>query len=175
MALSIDNPGIRLYVVARSDEIAHLTEVGPDGSVITGQDELEDADTPAGQLGLALEVNLSDRDIAALAQQYPQFEIGVDLDVGDVVAFKGELFEVIQAHTTQEDWLPPDVPNLFEPTMPEGVIPEWMRPLGSHDAYSEGDKVTHEGYIWESQVNANVWEPGVQDLWQQVEPVSGDK
>ena len=39
--------------------------------------------------------------------------------------------------------------------------PEWSQPLGVHDAYSEGDKVSHGGKHYISSVNSNVWEPGV--------------
>ena len=32
---------------------------------------------------------------------------------------------------------------------------------GAHDAYNIGDKVTHNGKTWVSDVDNNVWEPGV--------------
>ena len=34
--------------------------------------------------------------------------------------------------------------------MPENVIPEWVQPTGSHDAYNIGDKVIYEGKVYES-------------------------
>jgi hypothetical protein len=37
----------------------------------------------------------------------------------------------------------------------------WIQPTGAHDAYSLGDRVTHNGFTWESTVNNNVWAPGV--------------
>ena len=39
--------------------------------------------------------------------------------------------------------------------------PEWVQPTGAHDAYNIGDKVTHNGKTWVSDVDNNVWEPGV--------------
>ena len=39
--------------------------------------------------------------------------------------------------------------------------PEWSQPLGAHDAYEQGAKVSHNGKHWSSDVAANVWEPGV--------------
>lgn len=39
--------------------------------------------------------------------------------------------------------------------------PEWVQPKGAHDACSKGSKVTHKGKIWVSNLDANVWEPGV--------------
>lgn len=62
-----------------------------------------------------------------------------------------------------------DVPNVWAPDVhgwestaqpPSGPQP-WAQPTGAHDAYSTGDRVTHDGQTWESTVGANVWEPGV--------------
>lgn len=39
--------------------------------------------------------------------------------------------------------------------------PEWVQPTGAHDAYSQGAKVSHNGKHWTSDVDGNVWEPGV--------------
>jgi hypothetical protein len=46
---------------------------------------------------------------------------------------------------------------------PDGGVPitAWVQPLGAHDAYPLGARVTHVGSTWESIVDANVWEPGV--------------
>ena len=38
---------------------------------------------------------------------------------------------------------------------------EWTQPEGSHDAYMEGDIVTHNGDTWISAIDNNTWEPGV--------------
>lgn len=46
-----------------------------------------------------------------------------------------------------------------EPSVEE--YPEWVQPQGAHDAYSIGDKVTYNGRHWVSNVDGNVWEPGV--------------
>lgn len=46
----------------------------------------------------------------------------------------------------------PDNPN---------PVAEWKQPLGAHDAYAKGSVVTHNEFTWVSDVDANVWEPGV--------------
>ena len=46
--------------------------------------------------------------------------------------------------------------------------PEWVQPTGAHDAYAKGSQVTHHGEKYVSQIDANVWEPGVfgsESLW----------
>jgi hypothetical protein len=54
---------------------------------------------------------------------------------------------------------------------PSGEVPPpaWVQPAGGHDAYNTGDRVTHNGQVWMSTVDANVWEPGTvgtEALWQ---------
>ncbi len=46
-------------------------------------------------------------------------------------------------------------------------FPEWSQPLGAHDAYNLGDKVSHNGKKWVSTAANNVWEPGVYG-WEEV-------
>lgn len=97
---------------------------------------------------------------------------GVTYPVGYRVRYNGDLYKVLQEHTSQEAWNPTDAPSLFakvlipDPT----VIPEWEQP-GSTNGYMTGDKVTHNGKTWESQVDNNVWEPGAtgtETLWIEV-------
>lgn len=91
---------------------------------------------------------------------YKQWVAGESLSVGDRRAYDGILYEVVQAHTTQDGWEPPNVPALFKRVWTE-EYPEWVQPTGAHDAYAKGDKVSHNGKKWVSTADANVWEPGV--------------
>ena len=46
--------------------------------------------------------------------------------------------------------------------------PEWVQPTGAHEAYAKGSQVTHNGEKYVSQIDANVWEPGMfgsESLW----------
>lgn len=54
----------------------------------------------------------------------------------------------------------PLVPALWVRTSTE-EWPEWIQPIGAADAYKIGDKVSHNGAHWISNINGNVWEPGV--------------
>ena len=111
-------------------------------------------------------------EIAALANQYPAWELDTRYEVNDLRAHAGTLWKCVQAHTSQSDWQPPDVPALWTRAAPAGVIPEWVQPTGAHDAYQTGDEVTHpdrantmgEGastvWVWRSKINANTTEPG---------------
>ena len=53
-----------------------------------------------------------------------------------------------------------------EPEQQGSSIQEWSQP-SSVNPYMAGDKVTHQGLIWESNIDNNVWEPGVYG-WTQI-------
>lgn len=64
--------------------------------------------------------------------------------------------------------------NVWEPGIsawhdaPTGEgLPTWVQPTGAHDSYPAGFQVTHNGQDWQSDVDANVWEPGVSQ-WTQL-------
>lgn len=106
--------------------------------------------------------DLSDEEALEVAAIYPTWigKVGAEVAAGERYWYDGKLYKVIQTHTVQEDWTPDTVPALFaEVSIAE--IPEWAQPAGAQDAYMAGDKVRHNGKTWESEVDANVWEPGV--------------
>ena len=77
-------------------------------------------------------------------------------------ADKGTLYKRVQAHTSQEDWTPDTAHSLWSLTAdPSEEWPEWIQPIGAHDAYALGAKVSHKEKHWTSTVANNVWEPGV--------------
>ena len=91
---------------------------------------------------------------------YPLWLADISVSVNDRYQYNDKLYRCIQAHTTQADWTPDAVPALWvEVSLEE--YPEWKQPLGSHDAYNKNDKVSHNNKKWISDVDANVWEPGV--------------
>ena len=96
----------------------------------------------------------------ALVELFPLYKADTAYAVGDRFQCAGKLYRVIQAHTSQADWFPPDLPALYTEISVE-ECPEWVQPTGAQDAYPLGAKVMHNGKRWTSDVDANVWEPGV--------------
>ena len=85
---------------------------------------------------------------------------GVQYLTGMLVQYDGKLYRVIQPHTSQPDWTPDKVPALFVRVSVE-EFPEWVQPTGAHDAYMKGAKVSRNSKHWISDVDNNIWEPGV--------------
>ena len=101
---------------------------------------------------------------------YPVWAVGIAVAKDSRYQYEGKLYKCVQAHTTQADWAPDVTPALWVIVSLE-EWPEWIQPTGSHDAYSKGAKVTHNGKKWTSDVDANVWEPGVYGWTEYVEEV----
>lgn len=91
---------------------------------------------------------------------------GIAAEKDKIYRFGDDLYRCIQPHTTQSDWTPDITPALFVKISLD-EYPEWVQPTGAQDAYSAGDKVSHNGKHWKSTVNGNVWEPGVYG-WEEV-------
>jgi hypothetical protein len=104
---------------------------------------------------------LTDEQAEQVPQAFKEWEVGAAYKVGDRRRYDDKLYRCVQAHTSQEGWEPPNVPALWTRTAPESEIPDWVQPTGAQDAYNMGDKVKHNGKTWESDVDANVWEPSV--------------
>lgn len=93
---------------------------------------------------------------------YPAWDVGIDYEAGDRVLYLSVLYRCLQPHTSQEGWNPIDASSLWANVLipdPE-VIPDWEQP-SSTNPYMKGDKVRHNGAVWVSDLDDNVWEPGV--------------
>ena len=115
-----------------------------------------------------LAITLDDETALTGVELFPAWGTDTAYAAGDRVRHDGTLYKVLQDHTSQADWTPDAAPSLFAKVLipdPE-TIPEWQQP-DSTNPYSAGDKVTHNGKKWTSDVDGNVWEPGVSQ-WTEV-------
>lgn len=119
----------------------------------------ENAQKIANSITLATSY-LDDEQAEAVTNLFPFWEPDTAYAVGDRRQYDGLLYRCVQAHTSQPDWTPPAVPALWVRTSTE-EWPEWIQPTGAQDAYAKGDKVSHNDKHWTSDVDGNVWEPGV--------------
>jgi len=109
--------------------------------------------------------DLPDEEALQNQSLYPFWEVGIQVVVGekrqDMNPGLSEvwLWKCLQAHTTQADWQPKDTPALWVRVGYDDEILDWVQPTGGRDAYNTGDKVKHNGFVWTSKIDANVWEP----------------
>lgn len=86
------------------------------------------------------------------------------------VTYNDLLYKCLQSHVSQASWNPADAVSLWVRIDDPAIEwPEWRQPTGAHDAYPIGAKVSHNNKHWVSNVDNNVWEPGVYGWDEQIE------
>lgn len=107
-------------------------------------------------------LTVDDNTAMRMVEFYPGWDAGVAYAEGYKIQRSGKLWRCLQAHTSQDGWEPESAPSLWAKVLipDETVVPEWEQP-DSTNPYNAGDKVTHNGKTWVSDVDNNVWEPGV--------------
>lgn len=93
---------------------------------------------------------------------FPRWRSGKSYEVCDRVRHDDLLYKCVQAHTSQDDWTPDVATSLWARTSDPAIEwPEWIQPTGAHDAYAKDAKVSHSDKHWISDIDNNVYEPGV--------------
>lgn len=71
-----------------------------------------------------------------------------------------QLYRVVQAHTSQNDWTPDVSASLFTAIgLDDSGYPVWSQPTGAHDAYNIGDIVNYNGTLYKSLIDGNTYSP----------------
>lgn len=176
-------------VTGQEVSVGDIAEYGEDGFTFRKPTENEQTQRKAQSVQEALDNTvkraalclLTGQDIAGIKPNYESQLAMVDDDAalliteyypvwsGDSVEYKkdyrltynGDLYKVLQDHTSQASWTPDAAPSLFAKVLVTGdedTPPEWQQP-DSTNAYMTGDRVTFEGHIYESLIDNNVWKP----------------
>ena len=126
----------------------------------------------AEQLRRALQMfaaTLTEEQALEIATVYPVWEANHAYQMGDIISYgtnsagDPQLYKVVQAHTSQDNWRPgAGTESLYDAFgLDESGYPIWAQPSGAHDAYSAGDIVNYNGTLYQSTINGNVWSPDV--------------
>ena len=110
-----------------------------------------------------LSATMEDVDAVETVELFPIWMADGEYAAGDRVRYDGVLYKCLQAHTAQADWTPTTASSLWAEVLAgqQGTeIGEWVQP-DSTNPYMRGDKVNYKGKLYESEVDNNVWEPGV--------------
>lgn len=105
--------------------------------------------------------SLADEDALEAVQLFTRWSPVGTYATGDRVQWNGVLYRCLQDHTAQETWAPDMAHSLWaEVLIPdETLITDWKQP-DSTNPYKKGDKVMHDGKVWVSTIDGNVWMPG---------------
>ena len=105
---------------------------------------------------------LTDEDAVNTPYLFAPWAAAEQYATGDRVRYGNLLYRCLQAHTSQDDWAPDVAVSLWVRIDDPAIEwPEWRQPAGAHDAYPLGARVSHAGKRWISDIDNNVWEPGI--------------
>lgn len=105
--------------------------------------------------------SIDDTTAAEHAELFSPWAYPVSYKTSNIRRHNGKLYKCVQDHISQEDWTPDAAASLWACTSdPAEEWPAWSQPVGAHDAYSAGAKVSHQDKHWISDTDGNVWEPG---------------
>lgn len=142
------------------------------GRVPNNKEELEnDIETTKQQLTTPLSIafvkmvekgEIDEITASENANMFIEWNEKSSFNYNDYRSYYGKLYKCLQAHTGQVGWEPENAPALWKLIgIDENGIPEWSQPISSADAYMLNDETMHNGCIWVSDYDNNVWEPGV--------------
>jgi hypothetical protein len=110
--------------------------------------------------------SLSEDKALEVATVFPAWEADKTYTAGQYITYgtnavgDPQLYKVVQAHTSQADWLPPDIPAVYTPLgLDNNGYPVWAQPTGAHDAYNTGDIVNYNGTLYECLIDGNTYSP----------------
>lgn len=122
--------------------------------------------------------SLSEEQAMEVSTVYPAWEPDHTYAVGDIFSYgtnsvgDPQLYKVVQAHTSQDNWKPGSgTESLYDAFgLDDSGYPVWSQPSGAHDAYNTGDIVNYNGTLYRSLIDGNVWSPDAYpNGWEKVE------
>lgn len=101
---------------------------------------------------------LTDEAALGVPEMFPKW-VPRAYQTGERVRYQGVLYKCVQDHPANETYTPDAAVSLWAQVLND-EIREWVQP-DSTNPYMKGDKVKHNGQTWVSDIDYNVFEPGV--------------
>lgn len=113
-----------------------------------------------------MDADTQSADMMEVASVFPKYVVGKSYKTKEVFSYgensvgDAQLYQVLQDHTSAEEWVPSATPSLYKAIgVTEDGYPEWVQPLGASDAYNIGDIVSYNGVLYKSLMDGNVYSP----------------
>ena len=114
-------------------------------------------------VALAQNETLDDETIAGHPALFPVWDQHWRGKAGGIVCDEGALYRSIHDVGAGQNTKPSQTPAMWTKVAnPAEEWPAWSQPLGVHDAYAAGAKVSHNNKCWvNTHGDGNIWQPGV--------------
>lgn len=163
------NESDRLLIELGLNEIAREANPKQELEELRKRQEEQDKIIKATLETIVLSKDLNEEQKENILNQYKPYQVGAFYNANDKFTHNGKVYEVIQAHRSQSDWLPESTPSLYkeylsveiknEDGSTTEVVAEFKQPTGAHDTYKKGDKVLFNGKIYKSLIDNNAYSP----------------
>lgn len=111
---------------------------------------------------LAQDAVIDDTTIMEHTELFPEWNEHWTGKSGSIVRLGEILYRAIHDVGAGQNTNPAETPAMWTCLGEAGAeFPTWSQPIGVHDAYAQGDKVTFEDKHYVSEIDGNVWQPGV--------------
>ena len=99
---------------------------------------------------------------------FNDFAVDTNYRAGQIRKYGNKLYKCILDHTSQTDWTPDVAVSLWKQiTDPSESYPLWSQPVGAHDCYMKGDRVTYNNKKYVSTLDNNTWQPDAHG-WEEI-------
>ena len=132
------------------------------------EQKVAQADTVMRMAVQPMLMSMDDESVASVSSYLPEWKAGESLQKDDVRTYDGRIFRVVQAHTSQETWIPgtEGTASLYsEIVLGESGYILWKQPTGAHDSPNKGSIREYDGEVWISKIDGNTTVPGSDDRW----------
>ena len=149
---------------ANLDNFEEVRDETIDKQLVDKMQEVEKKEESLTKVAKVVANQVTDDAIALTIQEfYDEWQVDINVTVGQYIRYESILYKVLTAHTTQANWTPSETPSLFAKVLidPSGeTILDWEQP-DSTNPYMKGDKVKYEGETYISTIDNNIWQPNV--------------
>ena len=108
---------------------------------------------------------LTEEELSGMIDLYPEIEMNVEYkpfaETGQIYRWNGNLYKIVQKHTTQPDYNLDELPALYTKVVPKNIIRKIPDPITVGEAFVKGEKgIWVDGKIYESTLDKpNTWTP----------------
>lgn len=87
------------------------------------------------------------------------FVYGMAVEYQSLYSYAGDVYLWADSFCPACVWLPDSGIWQWQAVLAPGEYPVWVQPTGAADAYNTGDIVSHNGQLYISTIDGNVWAP----------------
>ena len=95
---------------------------------------------------------------------FPEWQVGQDYTELEYIKYQGVLYQVRHDCRANSNEPPTTSPNYYRVPVPMSMALAWE----TGRSYAQNERVTYNGFVYESTINDNIWSPADNFGWRQI-------